>query len=360
MSDDASTPEVPEAREAPEAPGRTAGTRATAADAVRHPWAAPGSVPDGVEGPQYASPQEGGAPREDEPQSPSDKDEASADRTAPRDAARDRDRTEVPTAAQDLAVAEAPVVAHAPAAAEAPAVTQDPAAAEAPAVAEERARAEVPAAVRDVPPAEGLAPAQEQAVPRSLHDQQTVTSLPGVPPSAADGGTPGWASPFAPPAQPALASFPPPNPATLAAGPDPFAPPTAQDGAVPPPPIAPDGPGQVPYGYPGGYGYGYGYAAPGAAGHGGAPGSYGWPGTRPMENGTGVSAMVLGIVAAGGFCLWPAAIVTGVLAIIFGLVGRAKAVRGEASNPGQALAGIICGVAGLLLGIGLAVLVIVA
>src|SRR5206468_6975968 len=89
----------------------------------------------------------------------------------------------------------------------------------------------------------------------SVHNQQTVTALPGV------GGTPPadgvrapqpWASPFAPP-----------NPAAPANGSaNPFAPPAAappharvHDEPVPPPPIAPDGPGQVPYGYPGAYGY---------------------------------------------------------------------------------------------------------
>ncbi|WP_243762394.1 DUF4190 domain-containing protein [Streptomyces sp. Tu 3180] len=164
----------------------------------------------------------------------------------------------------------------------------------------------------------------------SVHDQQTVVSFPAM-------GTP------APPAAHG-------SPA------NPFAPPAAGE-PVPPPPIAPDGPGRVPYGYPGGYGHptaqppGYG-AAPGQAYHG-------WTGTAPMpSNGLGVTGLVLGIISATVFCLWPVAILLGVLGVIFGAVGRSKATRGEATNPGQALAGIICGAAGIVLGIGFGVLVL--
>ncbi|MEU5596039.1 hypothetical protein [Streptomyces sp. NPDC020298] len=148
-----------------------------------------------------------------------------------------------------------------------------------------------------------------------VHDQRTVTSLPDAPPA--------WAAPAAP-----VAWSPPANP---------FAPPAATTpqhlySPVPPPPIAPDGPGQLPYGYPAGPGYG-------------------WPGMQPMpSNGMGTAALSLGILAALCFCLWPLAIVLGVLAVIFGGIGRGKARRGEATNGGQALAGIICGAAGIVLG----------
>lgn len=275
MSDDVPTPEAPEDTE----------NRA----AARNPWGAPGSVPEGAEGPQYASADANGEPQDAAPKVPLDK--AGPGGTI---------ASNEPLAAQT--------------------------------------------------------PGPRDQVPPSVHDQRTVTSLPGVGPAVGDGAAShGWASPVTPSASAngSLASFPPPNPATATGGPHPFAPPVVQDGAVPPPPIAPDGPGQVPYGYPGGYGY------PAQPGYVGAPG-YGWPGMRPAENGMGITAMVLGIVAAGGFCLWPAALVIGPLAIIFGGIGRAKAKRGEATNPGQALAGIICGAAGTVLAIGLLVLVIVA
>ncbi|MFE0510762.1 hypothetical protein [Streptomyces sp. NPDC058964] len=169
-----------------------------------------------------------------------------------------------------------------------------------------------------------------------LHDRQTVTSLPADPPP------PAWADPFAPPPPPVAPSEPV----------NPFAPPGVavpypQGAAVPPPPIAPDGPGRVPYGYPGSpAGYGGHVPAPQAF----PSGYHGWPGMQPMpSNGMGTAGLVLGIVSAIGFCVWPLAIVLGVLGVIFGGIGRAKAGRGEASNPGQALAGIICGSVGVVL-----------
>ncbi|MFD4481426.1 DUF4190 domain-containing protein [Streptomyces sp. NPDC058471] len=110
-----------------------------------------------------------------------------------------------------------------------------------------------------------------------------------------------------------------------------------------------------PYGYPGYPGY------PGQQGGQvqGPPG-YGWS-AMPMApaNGMGVTALVLGIISAAVFCLWPLAIVLGILAIIFGAIGRGRARRGEATNPGQALAGIICGIAGIVLGVALLVVLIV-
>ncbi|WP_406006502.1 DUF4190 domain-containing protein [Streptomyces sp. NBC_00637] len=200
-------------------------------------------------------------------------------------------------------------------------------------------------------------PAPSDQVPPGVHDQRTVTALPGVPPAPADATPQPWAAPFGnPPVNGPLGSYPPPHPGTAAGGVppvNPFAPP-GPNGAVPPPPLAPHGPGQIPYGYPGGYGYPsqpyYG---------GGAPGPYGWPVGAGDRNGMGVAGMVLGIISAVGFCMWPLAVVLGILGITFGAVGRGKARRGEASNPGQALAGIICGSVGIALAIGLGVLLIV-
>ncbi|KAA0938737.1 DUF4190 domain-containing protein [Streptomyces apricus] len=62
------------------------------------------------------------------------------------------------------------------------------------------------------------------------------------------------------------------------------------------------------------------------------------------------------MIMAVGFCLWPLAIVVGVLGVVFGVAGCARARRGEATNVGQALASIIRGAFGTALG--LAVLVI--
>ncbi|WTO68319.1 DUF4190 domain-containing protein [Streptomyces sp. NBC_00209] len=204
-----------------------------------------------------------------------------------------------------------------------------------------------PDAPADGIPADGISGAPR---PPAVHDQQTVTSMPGigtgpVPPTGF--GTPqtgpaGWAAPGTP-------------------------------GAVPPPPVGPNGPGQAgpgpqdgfpgaqpQYGYPGPQAPGYGY--PGAQppqfgypagqapqyGYPGYPG-YGnpWGGPAPA-NEMGIAALVLGIIATAGFCMYGLGIILGVLALIFGIIGRGRAQRGEADNGGVALAGIILGSIGIV------------
>ncbi|WP_254408088.1 DUF4190 domain-containing protein [Streptomyces sp. AC495_CC817] len=214
-------------------------------------------------------------------------------------------------------------------------------------------------------PAQGNAAASPTPSAPSPHDQMTVLSAPGAfaPPGDRQ-ATPSPApapNPFAPPA-PGAAGAHQPHPAPHASYPSPVAsaPYGAPGAAVPPPPIGPEGPGQVPYGYPQYPGYPGAQAHPGA-GYPGPGAGYAWPVLAPPpSNGIGIAAMVLGICAAVLFCLWPFAILLGIMAMIFGFVGRAKARRGEATNPGHALAGIICGAAGILLGIGFIVLIVLA
>ncbi|MEV3858365.1 DUF4190 domain-containing protein [Streptomyces sp. NPDC050095] len=149
---------------------------------------------------------------------------------------------------------------------------------------------------------------------KDVHEQQTVTSMPQTP---------------LPPQTPYAAA-----PAAV---------------PVPPPPVSPAGPGLPSYGAyvaPGGQ-QGYAYPPQQAA--------YGWPGggmQMPPSNGLGTTGMVTGIVSVATFMAWPAAIVLGILGIVFGAIGRSKAKRGEATNGGQALAGIICGSIGLALAVG--------
>ncbi|MDQ1035866.1 hypothetical protein QFZ75_002282 [Streptomyces sp. V3I8] len=116
------------------------------------------------------------------------------------------------------------------------------------------------------------------------------------------------------------------------------------------------GQGYGQHGYGHGYGYGYGHGYPGYPVHGG----HRWPVLPlPPRNGLGAASLVLGIVAAIGFCLWPVAFVCGVLAVVLGVLGRGKARRGEATNGGSALAGIVCGAVGVALAVALVVVLLV-
>jgi hypothetical protein len=102
--------------------------------------------------------------------------------------------------------------------------------------------------------------------------------------------------------------------------------PPANEGSAqypPPPPLPPEG--FSPYG--GGPGYDY--------------GSYGAPPVR-QNNGMGVAALVLGIVA---FLIGPCSI----LAIVFGRIGLNRVARGEATNRGVAQAGFVLGIVTLVL-----------
>jgi hypothetical protein len=148
------------------------------------------------------------------------------------------------------------------------------------------------------------------AVPPAVHSQPTVTSMPG--PGAGGGPVPGPAGSFGQPQPP----------------------------GVPAPPMAPNGPGQ-----PGQYGYPAAPTAPSASyGYPGYPGYAGQPAWGPApSNGLGVAALVLGIIGVAGFCMWGLGVILGILALIFGIIGRSRAGRGEATNGGMALAGIILG-----------------
>jgi hypothetical protein len=98
-----------------------------------------------------------------------------------------------------------------------------------------------------------------------------------------------------------------------------------------------------PVGYgqnPAGYGQGFGYGA---------------PPVRP-RNGFGIAALVLGLLALVLSWTIIGGIVFGILALIFGLLGRARAKRGESTNGGLSVAGVVLGVIGLLIAIGLLVL----
>ncbi|MFJ3977078.1 DUF4190 domain-containing protein [Streptomyces sp. NPDC090021] len=164
------------------------------------------------------------------------------------------------------------------------------------------------------------------AGPASVHDQPTLAGMPG------DQATP------------AAPTGPAPDGGPGAATPAPHAPPTP----VP-------GPASAAYGYPTAQpGYGY----PGDAGYPGYPAQQGYPfpgayppyGRQP-SNGFGVTSLVLGILAVVGCITSFIAVALGIGAVVFGALGKGKANRGEADNGGMALAGIILGAIGIVLGL---------
>ncbi|OEV21229.1 DUF4190 domain-containing protein, partial [Streptomyces nanshensis] len=117
-------------------------------------------------------------------------------------------------------------------------------------------------------------------------------------------------------------------------------------------PIGPGGPGQAaPQPPTAGH---YGYPAPPAQPYGGYPGYDAYGGHQPWgpqpSNGLGTAALVLGIISVVGFCMYGVNIVLGILALIFGIIGLGRAKRGEATNRGMAIAGIITGSVGIVLG----------
>ena len=104
-----------------------------------------------------------------------------------------------------------------------------------------------------------------------------------------------------------------------------------------------------PFALPEGQGSGQPYAAPAQV----APG-YGQPYGTPVvtvRNGLGTAALVLGILSIPAAFTVVGGVLLGLLAIIFGAIGRSRAKRGEATNGGNALAGIITGAVGLVLAI---------
>ena len=86
------------------------------------------------------------------------------------------------------------------------------------------------------------------------------------------------------------------------------------------------------------------YAAPGYRAGYGAP-------VAVVRNGLGTAALVLGILSIPGAFTVIGGVLLGILAIIFGAIGRSRAKRGLATNGGSALAGLITGAVGLVLAI---------
>ncbi len=131
---------------------------------------------------------------------------------------------------------------------------------------------------------------------------------------------------------------------------------TPPEGTRPDDPYAPPptpGTGE-PYGSPTPGGYGNPPATP----YGASPGTppygtpYGRPGGLAPRNGFGTAALVLGLIGLALSIVLIGA-VPGLLAIIFGAIGRSRARRREATNGGAALAGIITGLLAVVVAVAL-------
>jgi uncharacterized membrane protein HdeD (DUF308 family) len=76
------------------------------------------------------------------------------------------------------------------------------------------------------------------------------------------------------------------------------------------------------------------------------------------RNGIGVAALVVGVVSlvlAVLVVFFPIAGLLGLIAIILGIIGMGRARRGEATNRGQALAGLLTGLLALAIAVFLAI-----
>ncbi|MGN9776372.1 DUF4190 domain-containing protein [Micromonospora sp. H33] len=147
---------------------------------------------------------------------------------------------------------------------------------------------------------------------------------------------------------------------------DPYGPPPAPPYGAPPgapydpygpPPAQPYGaaPGQ-PYGGTPGQPYGVAYQDP----YGGTPiyPNAGYPFPQGQQNTLGLISMILGIASVPLVCCH-LGLPLGIAAVVTGWLGKQKADQGLAGNQGQAMAGLICGAIGALLGLAWGALAIV-
>jgi hypothetical protein len=112
-------------------------------------------------------------------------------------------------------------------------------------------------------------------------------------------------------------------------------------------------PAQDLYGQPGSYGQ-PGYGVP-PTGYGVPPTGYGYPGAvAPRPDPLAIVSMVAGIVSIPfAPCCSMLSIIAGVLGLVFGFIARHRIAGsgGASTGGGMALAGIIVGAVGVLLGI---------
>lgn len=84
------------------------------------------------------------------------------------------------------------------------------------------------------------------------------------------------------------------------------------------------------------------------------PQEYGAPSGAPARNGLGIAALVLGLAGLlFAVLFFPLGFVLAVVGIILGIIGMRRASRGEATNRGMALSGVILSIVALLISIAL-------
>ena len=101
-----------------------------------------------------------------------------------------------------------------------------------------------------------------------------------------------------------------------------------------------------PYPPPPGGGYPGGYPPPPPAPYSG----YTLPTTGP-KNGLGIAALIIAILALVSCWTVFGGIILGLVAAIIGFVARGRVKRGEATNGGVAIAGIVLGILAIVLGL---------
>ncbi|WCN80773.1 DUF4190 domain-containing protein [Micromonospora sp. LH3U1] len=169
-------------------------------------------------------------------------------------------------------------------------------------------------------------------------------------------------------------------------GQDPYGQQPNQDPTAPQPPAAPYGQQpqdpyaapQAPYGQQPTSGQPYGQQPPHQdpygqqqAPYGQQPAPYGGGPTYPnagyppaqgqgQNNTLGLVSMILGIASIPLICCLYLGIPVGIAGVVTGYLARQKVAQGQASNAGQAKAGLICGAVGVVLGILLLIVSIVA
>ncbi|CAN5535048.1 hypothetical protein BH11ACT7_BH11ACT7_19170 [soil metagenome] len=118
-----------------------------------------------------------------------------------------------------------------------------------------------------------------------------------------------------------------------------YPPPQYPPQQYPPQQYPPQQPGQYPGGYP----------PPPPQPYSGYEGGFGAPPPAPPKNGLGTTALILAILSLpaaltvfGGFAL-------GLVAIVIGFIGYRRVKKGEATNGGVAIAGIVLGLLGIVL-----------